>query len=35
MSPDGKYVFSAGFDGSIFIHAVKEIWDDGTVIEIG
>ena len=31
-SIDGKYAFSAGEDGSIFIYQVQEISEDGTFI---
>jgi len=31
-SIDGKYAFSAGEDGSIFIYQVQEISEDGTLI---
>ena len=31
-SIDGKYAFSAGEDGSIFIYQVQEISEDGMLI---
>ena len=31
-SIDGKYAFSAGEDGSIFVYQVQEISEDGTFI---
>lgn len=31
-SPDGRYVFSAGDDGSIFVFQVSEITPDGRII---
>ena len=31
-SPDGRYVFSAGSDGSVFIYQVSEILSDGNLI---
>lgn len=35
VSADGKYVFSGGQDGSIFVHAVQEVLEDGTIIAAG
>jgi hypothetical protein len=32
VSPDGRYVFSAGEDGTVFIFAVSEITTDGDVV---
>lgn len=30
-SPDGRYVFTAGSDGSVFIFSVSEMQNDGQV----
>ena len=33
-SPDGRYVFSAGSDGSLFIYQVSDLSQDGNVLPI-
>jgi len=33
VSPDGRYVFSAGADGSIFVYSVTEYSNDLTIVK--
>jgi len=33
VSPDGRYVFSAGADGSIFVYSVTEYANDQTIVK--
>jgi WD40 repeat protein len=32
-SPDGRYVFSAGADGSIFVYSVTEYINEATILK--
>lgn len=33
VSPDGRYVFSAGADGTIFVYSVTEYANDQTIVK--
>ncbi len=33
MSPDGRYVFSSGADGTVFVFSVTEYANDSTILK--
>ena len=33
MSPDGRYVFSAGADGTVFVYSVTEYANDSLILK--